>query len=58
MQLKQRGATKIKAVRENQKNSSQADTAQDIELTPKEIAFIMQFGNYYPGFSPEWELFR
>lgn len=57
MQLKQRGV-KVQAVKENQQNTSQADIAKEIELTPKEIAFIMQFGNYYPGFSPEWELFR
>jgi hypothetical protein len=57
MQLKQRGV-KVQAVQENSQNPSQADTTKEIELTPKEIAFIMQFGNYYPGFSPEWELFR
>lgn len=27
-------------------------------LTSQKLSFIMQFGNYYPGFSPEWELFR
>jgi hypothetical protein len=49
---------KIQTVRESQTNSSQKETTKEIELSPKEISFMMQFGNYYPGFSPEWELFR
>jgi hypothetical protein len=57
MRLKQRSSN-VQPIHENPQNASQEISAKDIELTHKEISFIMQFGNYYPGFSPEWELFR
>jgi hypothetical protein len=57
MRLRQRRSN-IQPISENQQNSSQETSSKEIELTHKEISFIMQFGNYYPGFSPEWELFR
>jgi hypothetical protein len=48
----------IQPIIENRQKDLQEDSYKEIELTHKEISFIMQFGNYYPGFSPEWELFR
>jgi hypothetical protein len=57
MRLRQRRSN-IQPIIENRQNASQETSYREIELTPKEISFIMQFGNYYPGFSPEWELFR
>jgi hypothetical protein len=57
MRLRQRRSN-IQPISENQQNELQATASKEIELTHKEISFIMQFGNYYPGFSPEWELFR
>lgn len=57
MRLRQRRSD-IQPTPENQRNASQETSYKEIELTHKEISFIMQFGNYYPGFSPEWELFR
>jgi hypothetical protein len=57
MRLRQRRSG-IQPVIGNRQNASQETSYQEIELTHKEISFIMQFGNYYPGFSPEWELFR
>jgi hypothetical protein len=57
MKLRQRQSN-IQPISETQQNTSQEHAAREIELTRQEISFIMQFGNYYPGFSPEWELFR
>lgn len=57
MRLRQRRSD-IQPIIENRQNASQETSHTEIELTHKEISFIMQFGNYYPGFSPEWELFR
>jgi hypothetical protein len=57
MRLRQRSSN-VQLIQESQQNALQEISAKDIELTHKEISFIMQFGNYYPGFSPEWELFR
>jgi hypothetical protein len=42
----------------NELISPQAKPIEPIELTAKEISSMMQFGNYYSGCSPEWELFQ
>ncbi len=57
MRFRQRRST-IQPMNESQQNASQETSSRAVELTHQEISFIMQFGNYYPGFSPEWELFR
>jgi hypothetical protein len=57
MQSKQR-SIKIQPNSKKRRNASLEATSEALELTSKEISYIMQFGNYYPGFSPEWELFR
>jgi hypothetical protein len=57
MELRQRPSN-TQPIIKNRQNASRETASQEIELTHKEISFIMQFGNYYPGFSPEWELFR
>ncbi len=36
----------------------QSKPLEPIELTAKEISSMMQFGSYYSGCSPEWELFQ
>ena len=42
----------------DKQTNSQAVALQPIELTVKEISSMMQFGSYYSGCSPEWELFH
>lgn len=56
--LGQERKDKLTDVGKDQQKLASEETHKAIELTPREISFMMQFGNYYPGFSPEWELFR
>jgi hypothetical protein len=54
--LKKQRRSKKERVADSQLNEEKSEIP--IELTSQELSFIMQFGNYYSGFSPEWELFR
>jgi hypothetical protein len=56
--LNQQNQPKNQASHNRKQNVIREVKSESIELTSKEISFIMQFGNYYPGCSPEWELFR